>query len=332
MDNPGGWSPFCFLPKFTGTKKNGDLKYSHHALPTGCRPVPADKKGERKRGEFKFHYKGEYTSDDYKHMFGGDDWLGFRSGADEGNMFPSSRMSSLDVDKLIAHGLTESRMKNDDALFFYQLLLPIVEPKYSGIPDDGRLPFHTTVAGWSNAYSYKRGWGTGYGHVFEAMTEKETVRYKGVVHMDAYLGANGDIHRRWREGPAQSDEIRNSMFHHRWLQCKAILKLNDNDTTPKKGEPGYDPAAKFDYIWKVLCHNTNYFTKNADLDLCGDETTFAFGGFGPIIVRIEGKPGVNKGAQIFVLVDKHRFRMRAYTHRHNHASQERRWMGKGWSF
>ena len=63
------------------------------------------------------------------------------------------------------------------------------------------------------------------------------------------------------------------MTHSRWLQIKRCYKFCDNDLAPKRGEPGYDPAYKYDYAWKSLVHNVNALTYSADLDQCGDETT-----------------------------------------------------------
>jgi hypothetical protein len=37
--------------------------------------------------------------------------------------------------------LTKERMQKGDALFFYQLLLPICDPSRSGVQDDPRKPF-----------------------------------------------------------------------------------------------------------------------------------------------------------------------------------------------
>jgi len=47
----------------------------------------------------------------------------------------------------------------------------------------------------------------------------------------------------------------------------------------KKGDAGYDPCSKYDFIYKVLIHNMNYVTKFADLDATIDESTWGFGGF-----------------------------------------------------
>jgi hypothetical protein len=48
----------------------------------------------------------------------------------------------------------------------------------------------------------------------------------------------------------------------------------------KHGQPGYDPAYKYDFIYKTIINNTNLFTKEADLDLCGDHISWAHGGYG----------------------------------------------------
>jgi hypothetical protein len=43
MDNPGEWPEFTFHPKFkVGT--NG--AYTHHCIPTGAGPVPANLEGK----------------------------------------------------------------------------------------------------------------------------------------------------------------------------------------------------------------------------------------------------------------------------------------------
>jgi hypothetical protein len=46
-------------------------------------------------------------------------------------------------------------MENCDALFFYQLLLPIVNPAHSGIKDDPRIGFYfyEEVATHTNVYA-----------------------------------------------------------------------------------------------------------------------------------------------------------------------------------
>ena len=73
-------------------------------------------------------------------------------------------------------------------------------------------------------------------------------------------------------------------------------------------------------IWDVIVSNTNALTAVAELDFTGDETSFAFNGFGEsasgLIRRVEGKPGMSKGGQIALVSDTNCIRIRAYHHRH----------------
>ena len=47
VDNPGNWCEYTFLAKFgtDGKGKDKKKKYLHHALPTGCTPVPMNDEG-----------------------------------------------------------------------------------------------------------------------------------------------------------------------------------------------------------------------------------------------------------------------------------------------
>ena len=106
----------------------------------------------------------------------------------------------------------------------------------------------------------------------------------------------------------------------RFLQIKQLLKLNDNATSPKRGEAGYDPAYKYDYAFKVIIENCNAFTEKADLDLTGDETTFAHNSYGEpnsgLVSRVIGKPNVTKGMQTVLVCNAYRNHSRAYYHRY----------------
>jgi hypothetical protein len=55
------------------------------------------------------------------------------------NLFPADRDVTLDVTYLKKMGLSKQRMEECNALFFYQLLLPIVDPAMSGINGDTRI-------------------------------------------------------------------------------------------------------------------------------------------------------------------------------------------------
>ena len=54
-----------------------------------------------------------------------------------------------------------------------------------------------------------------------------------------------------------------------------VKKLCNNNTCPTQGELGYDPTFKYDYIYKYLFHNMNALNKKGELDLTGDETSWA---------------------------------------------------------
>ncbi len=101
--------------------------------------------------------------------------------------------------------------------------------------------------------------------------------------------------------------VQESITHTRWLQIKRVLKLNDNQASPKRGEEGYDPAFKFNMLYDVIISNLNTITKYAEADQCGDETTWGHGGYGEagsgLAGRIMGKPGITQGGQIVIISD-----------------------------
>lgn len=103
-------------------------------------------------------------------------------------------------------------------------------------------------------------------------------RVEMVVRDGVRGGSDGALHLRWIEQSSSYDPlIKVSMRHSRWLQIKRVLKLNNNNS-PKRGQDGYDPAYKYDMLYDVLVHNVNAVTERAELDLCGDETTWGHGG------------------------------------------------------
>ena len=311
VDNPGKWSEFTYRPRF---EKTGEKKYVHHVLPTGAKPVPVNAEGKRIVDGWEFHY---------------DKWISEaaaneknRSGATSTAPFPESRKGRLDYDLLKKMKLTKKRLVEGDALFFLQLLLPIGDPKKSGIENDPRMPYYSEVERWTQKYATSLGLGGSYGHSFKEAMLDELLHFDSAVIRDGvHGGTDGAIYRRWKLGETTFDpEIARSITHTRWLQLKRTYKLCDNETAPKKGEEGYDPAYKFDYIFKCVINNVNELSYSADLDLCGDETTWAHNGFGEagtgLLTRVMGKPGVTKGGQIVLLADAYRNRPRAYLHRH----------------
>jgi hypothetical protein len=124
VDNPGAWPQFTYRPKFL---KTGTKNYAHHSLPTGARPVPVDPQGKRVVDGWEFHYQkwNQHSAS-----------AGSRSGATSTNPFPDSRKGRLDYELLKRMKLTKKRIVEGDALFFLQLLLPIGDPKKSGIEND----------------------------------------------------------------------------------------------------------------------------------------------------------------------------------------------------
>ena len=313
VDNPGKWSEFTYRSKFL---KTGTKNYAHHSLPTGARPVPINADGKRVVDGWEFHYeKWVNTSSTHGNTK-------YRSGATNTNPFPDNRKGRLDYDLLKRLKLTKKRLVEGDSLFFLQLLLPIGDPKRSGINNDPRLPYYSKVESWTQKYATSIGMGGSYGHTFKEVMLEELLHFDSVVIRDGvHGGTDGAIYRRWREGETTFDkDIARSISHTRWLQLKRTYKLCDNDLAPKKGEEGYNPGYKFDYIYKCIVHNGNELAYSADSDLCGDETTWAHNGFGEagtgILGRVMGKPGVTKGGQIVLVSDAYRNRPRAYLHRH----------------
>jgi hypothetical protein len=311
VDNPGQWPEFTYRSKFL---KTGDKKYAHHALPTGARPVPVGSEGKRVVDGWEFHYEkwaSPETTNNKK-----------RSGATSTSPFPETRKGRLDYDLLKKMKLTKKRIIEGDALFFLQLLLPIGDPKKSGIDDDPRMGYYSKVEQWTQKYATSMGLGGSYGHAFKEVMLEELLHFDSVVIRDGvHGGTDGAIYRRWRQGETTYDkDIAASITHTRWLQLKRTYKVCDNATAPKKGEEGYNPGYKFDYIFKCIINNINELSHSSDLDLCGDETTWAHNGFGEagtgLLTRVMGKPGVTKGGQIVLVSDAYRNRPRAYLHRH----------------
>jgi len=323
VDNPGRWSEFTFRPTFSSRGE-----YVHHALPTGATPVK-EAGGRRAVGDWEFFYSGwtRTTTD-------GSPAPARRSGATPHDLFPASRKGSLDAEVLAKLGLTRSRMQNCDALFFYQLLFPMCDPKRSGIDDDPRKPFYSSVEMFSNVYAMSLGLGGSYGHNFRTINLPELVNFDGVVVRDGVRGgSNGAIYRRWMKCADFDDFVSDSISYRRWIQLKRVYKLCNNSESPKRGQEGYNPAYKYDMLYDVLFSNVRAVSKRAELDMCGDETTWGHEGFGEagsgLTGRIMGKPGVTKGGQIVVVSDVGRIRPRAYIHRHKLHHKPPGWTAMG---
>ncbi len=73
-------------------------------------------------------------------------------------------------------------MEQSNALFFYQLLLPIVDLAMSGIDGDTRMGYYEEVARNTNLYAFgpKNRGGT-RGHVFHPTTAEELLVWDSIV-------------------------------------------------------------------------------------------------------------------------------------------------------
>jgi hypothetical protein len=335
VDNPGNWSRFTFRPRFRHFKQPDKPKeYLYHAMPAGATPVPVNPKtGERTIKDWHFFYQG-WNRDEVEEK--GHFLYGlplYRSGAVRHNMFPASRKGSLSGPKLKQLGMNAKRMKDDegfpDALFFYQLLLPIGDTSKNTFEDgsfkDPRMPFYSEVASFSNAYATSElRLGSGYGHDFKPVKITELVRWDGVVVQDGVRGgSDGAIVRRFNKtkyNVAYDPLINKAFSKTRWLELKRVYKLCNNLIAPKKGDKDYDPSYKYDMIYKTVVHNTNAITATVGLDMGGDETSFGHQGFGEpdsgVIAQIIGKPGICRGGQTVIVSDVDRLRPRAYLPRH----------------
>lgn len=305
LDNPGNWNRYYFQPK--RSKQN---TYLGHFLPTGATPVPKNDEGKRMIGNWEFHYQGFSNSHPT-----------YRRGATTSNLFPKEMGGQLDVEILKKLGLTKRRMTDCDALFFFQLLLPLCDPSKSGIDQDPRMAYYTDVCRFTNANAYLSGQGSDYGHVWNNTSACELLHFDGVLFHDGVLGgSNGALYRRWNKNIAccYSKDIATSMTLTRYGEIKRNLKLCNNDTAPKRSQQGYNPGYKYDLIYKAIVHNTNAITLKADETQVIDETTWGHSGYGESKTGITGRlrnKKVSKGGQTVLIMDRGRKRIRAYLHR-----------------
>ena len=312
VDNPGNWPQFCFVPEYQGNNRSRSSKYKHHQLPTGAVPFPKREDGKRINPQgWEFFYNGWHNPA-----------KPYRRGATTANMFPKEMDGCVDGELLAKLGLNKERMRSGDAAFFLQLILPFCDPSQSGVENDPRIPFFTEEERFTNMSKYESGRGGTYGHVWKATTAKELVNFHGITIRDGVKGStNGAIHRRWmKERSTYDSEIASTMTLTRFGELKRSLKLCHNGSCPKRGQPGYDPAYKFDLIWRCMVANCNAITLRAEENLTVDETTYGHAGYGEAGSGITGRlrnKKVNKGGQTTVISDSRRFRPRAYIHRHN---------------
>ena len=118
-------------------------------MPSGAVPVPVNAYSIKSEiGSYKFFFNGwklEGATRD-----------NCRFGSDRDNVFPEDHAVQLDEEYLKKMGLTKDRMTSCDALFFYQLLIPIAigDPSRSGIADDPRMGYYEMVSNDKPIYAY----------------------------------------------------------------------------------------------------------------------------------------------------------------------------------
>jgi hypothetical protein len=167
------------------------------------------------------------------------------------------------------------------------------------------------------------GSGGTYGHTWKQTHASELLRFDGIQVRDGvYGGSRGAQHIRWESQGSftRDDDICDSMTYTRYCEIKCSMKLCHNGSSPQRGEPNYDPAYKYDLIYRTIIHNCNAITKFADENQTVDETTWGFSGYGEAGSGIQGRlraKKVPKGGQtVIIRSDSGRFRPRAYIHRH----------------
>jgi hypothetical protein len=254
IDNPAGWSMFTFTPSYHPKTK----KYDGHTTPSGAHVVPPDELGNRKMDGWEFHYKNWKAEEFDENTYA-------RTGAKFGDLKPESRRGCLEANVLRKHGLTAEQMRHDP-LFFYQLLFPFCAPSDSGVAEDHRMPFYSNVSVFTNMYAMWKGAGSGYGHDFTPVSIPELVHWAGVPLRNGALdGKPATLFHRWKElDPRYDPIIAENIKLSRWRQIKRYFKLSMGIEEKKRGEAGYDPCVKYDYIYRCLVHNMNYVTELAD--------------------------------------------------------------------
>ena len=77
--------------------------------------------------------------------------------------------------------------------------------------------------------------------------------------------------------------------------------------TKKGGEDGYNPSYKYDMVYDVIVSNVSNvisLTKDGELDLTGDETSWGFQWYGEkggkVVYRFT-KPGISKAGQTVIV-------------------------------
>jgi len=76
------------------------------------------------------------------------------------------------VDVLKRHGLTAEQV-HTDAMFFFQMLFPLMSPAESGVQMDHWMPYFSHVVMTTNVYASTKVTGIGIGHEWQPCTVKD---------------------------------------------------------------------------------------------------------------------------------------------------------------
>ena len=220
----------------------------------------------------------------------------------------------LDAELLRKLGLTRERMLECDALFFYQLLLPIAHPAESGVKDDPRLPYYDIVARNTNLYAIgvKDRGGT-RGHSFRPVISEELLVWDGIVARNI----SDNIAESWMMSQSNTFDrnISDAMHYRRWIDIKGCLKQNEYFSEKKRTDAEYDPTQKYRLVWDVMTHNMNQLIKKGGTDYTLDETSWQNASYADVHSRLLGKK-CDKGGQHVLLLDSKRRYIYAWTPRH----------------
>ncbi len=97
-------------------------------------------------------------------------------------MFPNICMGSLNGKLLKRMVLTQKQMEGDDAVLFYQLLLPIWNSDKSDIRDDPCKTFYNVVSKCTNRYAVvDEEHGTDYGCLLRPTNAADHVNFDAIV-------------------------------------------------------------------------------------------------------------------------------------------------------
>jgi len=113
------------------------------------------------------------------------------------------------------------------------------------------MGFYFEVEKYTRTYAAQNGIGGSYGHRLAEVLARELVVFHGIMIRDgAKGGSKGAVYRLWDPNDCSYDkDVAGAMSFTRWTEIKRVIKYNDNTLSPKRGQPNYDPAYKFDMAY-----------------------------------------------------------------------------------